>query len=248
MLRPKHLLAITAAIVFLVVIGVIATGHKTPFPQNSDNVHPSAASTYGGIEGYAFDNEGRPVNRAVISLERVDSLKSLVPSTSSDEQGSFRFSNLRPGVYRIHGGKEEDGYPNSMYRIYSGGVQESPQVTITNNQVVSNVIIRLGPKAAKLKGIITDAETGLPIENARITLSCPDVPNSKLMTGPNKLGSKGVFELLAPSRPFSLEVEADGYEDWYYPLNKTTGALETLRMSPEVTSELNVKLQRRARK
>lgn len=138
-----------------------------------------------------LDAEGQPVGGGQVTLDKVGSSGSvLLPVGTTDEHGEFSFSELTPGEYRVNASKEEDGYPNTRFELYSTGVESVPRVTVYAGQVTSDVVVRFGPKAPKIVGKVVDAETGEPLENAIIVISRLGEPGSRLMTGPNKEDEK----------------------------------------------------------
>ena len=150
---------------------------------------------------------------AQVTLDKVGSWGStLLPVATTDEHGEFSFPELMVGEYKVNASKEEDGYPNTRFVLYSTGAEVVPQVTVYAGQVTSDVVVRLGPKAPKIVGKVVDAETGEPVGNAIMVISRPGEPRSRLMTGPNKEEVKGGFELLVPPVPVMIEISAPGYE------------------------------------
>lgn len=227
------LVVITGIIV--AVRGVAVSDRERAVPQ-VDN------SQTGTIEGQVFDDNGRTVAEATIYLIKVGELKSLLPTATSDQNGKFSITNLRPGLYELHGSKEKERYSDSGSEFYSNGLTPQQQVAVLGGQVTSNAVVRLA-KAAKLTGRVVDASTGKAIENARITLHRIDQPQSFYRTGLNPPRLKGGFSLLAPPAPFTITVSALGYEDWTYSGSDNGKRTDVLQLAPEKTKDFTIALR-----
>jgi|ERR1043165_35952 5-hydroxyisourate hydrolase-like protein (transthyretin family) len=210
----KGFLAPAAVAVALVIAAVVITVSGLSSSRRLErDQHSDAGLGRGGLKGRVLDGEGQPLAGAQVTLNKVGSSVSvLLPVGTTDEHGEFSFSELMPGEYKVNASKEEDGYPNTRFELYSTGAEVVPQVTVYAGQVTSDVVVRFGPKAPKIVGKVVDAETGEPIENAVIVISRLGEPGSRLMTGPNKEDEKGGFALLVPPVPVIVEISAPGYE------------------------------------
>ncbi len=96
-------------------------------------------------------------------------------------------------------------------------------------------------KAAKLIGRIVDAATNKRIQNATVTLRHAGSSDNLYST---TVGSKGVFEILAPTVPFTIEVSAPGYKKWRYKEAGSTSQTDALHLAPTDTKKINILLNR----
>ena len=141
MLRKGFLAAVTVAGV-LVIAGVIVTVSglsSSRLPARSQN---TADLGRGGLKGRILDSEGQPMVGAQVTLDKVGSWGStLLPVATTDEHGEFSFPELMVGEYKVNASKEEDGYPNTRFVLYSTGAEVVPQVTVYAGQVTDLVPI-----------------------------------------------------------------------------------------------------------
>lgn len=202
----------------LIIGGVIvaASSYSTPRRLHIDPAPPQHQQTNSGmVKGQVLDMKGQSVSNAIVlALETEVGMAGKVPMAYTDRRGMFLFKRLPPGTYEISVEKREDGYPPTYLSFYSAGFVEVPRVTVYEQQTISDVVARLGPKATKLVGSIIDATTNEPIKNlqdVQITLRRVDNPEISYSTGPD---IEGNFDILVPSAPFTLEVSAPGHEKW----------------------------------
>lgn len=205
-------------------------------PQNGD----------GQIEGRILTSDGNPINQAkvyaVLKLEGPVIRRH--PLTFTDENGRFVLPRLAAGEYAIHAFKESEGYPNLTFNFYAAayGGQSLPTVIVRSGKISRGVTIKLGPKAGRLVIKVTDAISGLPIENAEVALNHQGKPLTLFKSGATERG--GVFRLLAPSSVnINLEVTAKGYRSWRYLRTEKNRQIDTLQVSPGTDLEIMVTLQ-----
>lgn len=131
---------------------------------------PAAAVRNSCIAGIVVDENRKPVagmNVEAFPLFSPNSYaKDSYPSIVSDEKGKFKITDLESGTYALYSSNEAAGYPstrNSFYRT----VNELPtQAT----QKCSSAVVKVGPKAARLKIKALDASTGAPLANFGVSL------------------------------------------------------------------------------
>jgi len=218
-----------------ITVGVPYIG-MLPFVQNV--THSS-----GTIAGRVLDAGWQPVSGAQVLVERSDIPMGKLPFVYTDEQGKFLIKDLATGTYMVYVAKEEDGYPPTYSAFHFVGPVDIPRITIDAQHVTPEVIIQMGPKAARVIGRIVDAITKKPIENAQIILRRIDNTDYSYLTGPNQLEEKGAFKILVPSVPFTIKVSAPGYEDWYYGGNDSKEKAGALKLAPNTTKELLISLR-----
>ena len=195
------------------------------------------SSQDGSIEGQVIDSQGQPVAGARVFFEKSDFLTGPLPSATTDKQGVFSIHELPPGLYRVFVEKEKDGYASTGLPFHDLGSIAIPQVAVLAQQTTSNILVKLGPKAATLAGEIVDATTGRPVENTQIALQRVDDLSKIYVTAADL---KGKFKILVPPVPFTIEVSAPGYQDWKYRDNNLKA--DTIHLSPGVSKQLIISL------
>src|SRR6266545_82118 len=220
-------------VVVIVSYGVIRSQH----------IHQNRATRTGAIQGRVLNPEGRPVSGAEVHALRSDLTTGKLPAAYTDNRGRFLIEDLIPGRYTVSAAKNEDGYPNTSSAFHSFGRVNAPQVSVDSQKVTPGIVIRLGPKAARLVGYIVDVETNKAIQNlqnVQVTLRRVDHPDYAYSTGPNL---EGRFDLLVPSVPFTISVKALGYEVWHYRKDGSKEQAEALQLAPNTTKQLIISLR-----
>lgn len=229
-------LVIFLAVLSLAGIGLIRAGSPQPVAQN-DNAQ------VGAIEGRVLDSNGQPINGAIVLADRPDVLLRPMPRAWTNENGEFVINGLTPGSYVLHSAKEADGYPRTEFNFYDTGESFESEVSVSEHQPAPKVVIQRGPKAATLTGLVVDASTNQPLEHAAITVRRAGQPERFLRTGLYQREIKGGFRLLVPSQPFSLQVSAPGYEDWYYRVRGEKAQASALLLASGTTKNFLIALR-----
>ena len=202
--------------------------------------------SYGAVEGVVVDSEGRSVAGAVVELRpgSQTAVPDKLPSALTDQRGRFFLDGLIPGEHVIYTSKEEAGYLPAYDAFFVVGGAALPKVTVLDRQVTGGVVIRLGAKAAWVRGRVMDANTQRPLDEAELVLTREDNPEVSLSFGIDP--QDGGFRRAIPPIPMRLTVRSPGYEDWHYGEGETEKS-RTLRVRPEATVELNIYLRPRAK-
>ncbi len=199
-------------------------------------------TSLGAIEGQVLDATGHPLSRVrVYATVFGGPLKGRLPSCFSNEKGKFLLSSLAPGTYMLHGVKEDEGYPDTLFAFYVFSPEAVPVVTVDADGVTRDVVIRLGQKAGKLVGRIVDAVTNKPVENPGITLYREDDRNVYVSLSTNR--PDGQFEFLIPPTGAKMKVSASGYESWYYGKDGSERAAGVLSISADTSKEVVISLR-----
>lgn len=194
----------------------------------------------GRIEGLILSPEGKPVAGATVSaLELSHPFVGRVPTSLTDQNGHFLIDGLEAGPYMLYAGKEEENYPETNNYFY--GPDPPREVTVHEGRVTKNVVLRLGPKGARLRGRVVDAETTKTISNASMSLVRED--DSAASMG-SSVGKAGEFNALVPgNKPFRLKVSAPGYHPWYFGTDGTEEHAAPIEMKPGESKELTIRLK-----
>ena len=167
----------------------------------------------GTIEGIVTDSAGSPVPNATVYVLQ----NGRTPATVTDAQGNFVLKNVAIGKQRIFAYKESDNYPNPVWSFYGDAHSQEgfPLVTVPENGPLRNVIVRLGPKSARLLLTVSDAITKQPISGAAVFLNHEGKP--KTLFNPGAAGRSGELAVLIPvGVAIKLKVTAEGYQTWNY--------------------------------
>jgi hypothetical protein len=219
-------------IVLLIVVGISYA--MLPATTQSLHIHQAIASPSGAIEGRVLDANEQPVSKAEVHFLKSDFTTGKIPAVYTDKEGVFSIKGLASGVYTISVGRKEDDYAHTDSPFYSIGLIPAPQVNVNERQTTPDIVVRLGPKAAKLVGRVVDASTNKPIknlQNVQITLRRIDHPDHSHSTGSDL---DGEFNILVPSVPVTIEVSAAGYEK---------GRLDVLQLRQEEVKRLDISLR-----
>lgn len=166
------------------------------------------------ISGNTHDGAGHNVPGVVVCAFPVEvDQKVVVRCGRSDAAGRFTIMSLKAGKYTLSSKKLPEGYMPQRHPFYKNPSMPEPEVTVGGSNLNSFVSINLGPKHGSLAGSNVDAATGLPVENARIILCQAASPQVCFFMSAKD--AKGRFSLLAPHVPFTLRIEAEGYETWF---------------------------------
>ncbi len=165
------------------------------------------------IKGQVLDDQGRPVSGAVVTAAPDAGLRGRLPSASSNARGEFTIPVYRTGGFLVAASKLADAYPSSSIPFYYPTEASSARVFVGEDRAAPFATIRLGSKAGKITGSIVDAKTGQPVKDAQITLCRAEVP--KYCYRPFTKYPGGQFNIFVPPVPFTIQISASGYQDWY---------------------------------
>ena len=109
----------------------------------------------------------------------------------TDAQGNYAFTDLETGTYSLF--------------FQKGGYEEIEMADITLQEGNNELNVQMPPVVvlANLYGVVTDAETGYPLEGVRVSIN-------GLTTYTNGSGYYG-FEELTPGS-YTVTFEKEGYE------------------------------------
>jgi Carboxypeptidase regulatory-like domain/PDZ domain len=154
----------------------------------------------GFVEGHVVDDQGNPVTKFSLSSTSLARMgrRSVMRSFDSSE-GTFRLGPLA-------------AERQLLYAVASGYQPErSKPVVVRSGETVKNVVLRLG-RSGELLGQVTDAGSGQPIRNARVT---PTGWGSRALSRSTGVTTNagGYYTLRSvPDSRTSLRVQASGYQ------------------------------------
>jgi hypothetical protein len=165
----------------------------------------------------------------------------MAPYDTSDANGTFAISKLEYGSYSVTAKKPEEDYPDLSWPFYAGFKAKLTIVKLSAQHQTARVALHLGEKAGILKGTVSDAVTGKPL-NANVEFR-------RVQELGNFLSASGLttaeFRILIPSNvAITMLVSLDGYEDWAY-TNDREPTSHSIRLLPEEVMYLDIRLRPR---
>lgn len=184
----------------------------------------------GAIGGLVLDEGSAPVVGANVSVDPVDGRAhgSLVRSVETDASGRFVLDRLSWGKYKVLAKKEDAGYPDLRWSLYSDDMY--PMAEIGPSSPKAAVCIQLGPRAGILTGLVSNARTGAPV-GASFRLTRSASPRKWILSA----AAPDYRVLLPSSTDVLLEVSAPGFKTWKFP--------STLNLQPGAEMHLDIALE-----
>ncbi len=141
---------------------------------------PGRANLYGKVTDSVT---GDPISGVMVTLDGMQ--------VYTDAQGNYAFTDLETGTYSLF--------------FQKGGYEEIEMADITLQEGNNELNVQMPPVVvlANLYGVVTDAETGYPLEGVRVSIN-------GLTTYTNGSGYYG-FEELTPGS-YTITFEKEGYE------------------------------------
>ena len=195
------------------------------------------------ITGQVKDAYGHPVPNAKVLARLTPPTSGRIPAGYTDPDGNFSIVVRTPGTYRLYAGKEELFHPIADCPYYDVDRIIPPEVMVADKETINAGTVLLNSQGAKLALRIVDAETGDPINEAGIGFRRDDNPDSWLGVGLGQADA-GKITVLVPSIPIRIEVQADGYKNWYYGGDGTIKQALSLYLIAGTTEELEIRLRR----
>lgn len=185
-----------------------------------------AVAQTGCITGVVLDDTGNPLSKINVEAQKLVQINPPRITTQTDANGKFEMHDVPAARYTVGVNDVKRNYPGSGSMFLYG--KADPQITVTVSDVCENVVLRLGPPAARLKLSVEDAITREPIKEPTVLMLRSGQHDRFSTWAPN-------HEVLVPSlAEFQLEVQAAGYEK---------AAPMTLALQPGEVRELSFDLQ-----
>ncbi len=193
----------------------------------------------GFIIGTVVTPNGDPVQDAHVSAEVMDGEKIVtVLATQTDDHGTFSFTGLALGKYRVYAEKRESGYLSTRRDIFSF----RPDITavLSETSPTFNSVIRFDPKAGIISGWVRDATSGRSIP-AHFSLAPVSVRGGWSTTG---TAGDVEFRLQIPSNTeIRFGACSEGYKRWIYANPSDSSQISSIKLKPESELELEIKLE-----
>lgn len=184
--------------------------------SNSSSEHLGQRTT-GSIEGTVKDAQGAVISQASIVVKKKDSNAEV--STTSNDEGYFKVSNLDPGKYTLT--VSASGFASTEAEV---------EVNIAQSRV--HEIVLGEPVNGKIKGLVRDQSGHQPLAKAKITIKRSDDGTSS----DTETDNQGNYEKpgLAPGN-YSVEANAAGYRP----------QVKRVSLGPRQVKGVNFDLQKR---
>ena len=162
---------VAAAVIFLCLIGF--------------SVSAEAQSTFGSIVGVVHDTTQAVVPGASVKIRRLED--NSIRSTTSDENGSFEFVNLKPGNYSL--AAQAEGFAEFQVPSAELNARQALRIDVTLGIKSQSQVVEVSDTVAVINtenGVISDSKnnqlmTQLPLNNRATTTS----PLAALALSPN---------------------------------------------------------------
>lgn len=146
-----------------------------------------ATSRIATISGNAVSSSGRPITRGVLMLSsNVGGANMMTMGTPLKPDGSFLFSNVSPGDYRIQ--VQHAPAADEVVLFSSGGApgteSGSVSVTVTGNDVTGLTIVT-SPGATASGRVVFEGAAKPPIAASALNITAPSVEFGLMMMGGN---------------------------------------------------------------
>jgi hypothetical protein len=200
------------------------------------------APQFGGIEGTVVDNNGQPISGSIVYAAKTDFVTGTIPVALTDKLGKFTLKSLPPGIYKLSAKKEDDGYPDPESAFHYGRLPANLlQVTVNENQITQNVIVKTGTRMGVLTINVVNATTKQPIKSSKVTLRRLDNTEFLYITGAYDADGANK-KIPVPSVPFTVEVSTPSYAVWRYRKEGSLKQGDSLQVDQGETKKLDVLL------
>jgi hypothetical protein len=168
----------------------------------------------GVITAKVVDEQGSVVSDAIVRMGPPPGQKMihyLVPECKTDASGSCSLGHLPMETYLVTASKPSDGYADPSIDLY-GHHNKPTVVNLTPDGPSANVLVSIGPRAARLSLKIVDSVTDAEIGNSMIILRNASNPSEWVSV---RKSSQSTF-LVPPDTDTLVEVSAEGYKEWRF--------------------------------
>ena len=193
------------------------------------------------IKGQVLDDQERPVSGARVVARPDGGLRGRMLTATSDSRGEFSIAVYKSDSFRVTASKPADGYPDSATPFYYPIENSLAHVWVIEGQAAPFATVLFGPKAGNITGHIVDTDTGQGVNDFQITLCRAEAP--KYCYKHSTKQARGQFSVLVPAAPFTVQVSAVGYEDWFG-ADPGERHAESIQVGPGTTKQLSMTLAR----
>ncbi len=185
------------------------------------------------LSGKVVDKSGKPIADARVQVFLANYRWAGIrnPVAKTDDSGNFALAIPRVGTYTIIADKVVAGFPSTYQLFYNPEKGLRPLIIVSEESPTPVVTVLLPEHHAAISGAIVKAGTNKPVTSALIKLCRMEAPQY-CFTHLNR-SVDGKFLLAAIDGPFSVDITADGYNDWFmsFPKGLTAGAVRQLEVA-----------------
>jgi len=191
----------------LPIVAVLALTAATAFANITD------PKCNGVLHGVALNADGQPVPRVQLMLLPLGiDVDYVLPTTTTDQAGAYRFENVCPGRFTVVVEDEQAGYPSYVWAAYflnEETKKKTQEVSLAPGRSEVELPVPVPSKAGVLDLRVHNRRTGSKIRNVQVILK-PQHSNGDWITF-----NSDTEELLVPSDTnLLLRVNADGFREW----------------------------------
>ena len=196
---------------------------------------PDEASARGVIYGTVFDQSGNTAKEIELTVDPLGvGLKGMLPHTTTDQNGHYRFNNIPWwGGYAVFGDDEPAGYSQAVAPLadFHGNIQE---VTLSPEHPEAEFNLYLPAKAGFLEIHLTNRQTGKAIQAVQVTVLRADDPTRYFSL--SCLTTRAI--LVPPDTALLLHVTSAGFREW----SRSAGGGLPIRVGSDEHFKLDVEL------
>lgn len=214
---------IPAVIAVLALTAVAATANITD-PKCSGVLH-----------GAALNEDNQPVPRVGLMLLPLGvDLAYILPTTTTNEAGLYRFENVCSGRFTVVVDDERAGYPSYVWDAYFLSEAKLQEVVLIPGGSEVELPVSVPPKAGVLDLRVRNRRTGDEITNVQVILK-PQHSDHAWITFNSDAG-----KLLVPSNTdLLLRLKSDGFRQWKEATNKG----KPIRLQPSAHFTVEAELE-----
>jgi hypothetical protein len=214
------------------ILAVIAVLALTAVAASANITDPKCN---GVVHGVALNEDSQPVPRVGLMLLPLGvDLAYVLPTTTTNEAGLYRFENVCPGRFTVVVEDERAGYPSYVWAAYFLSETKLQEVVLVPGGAEVELPVPVPPKAGVLDLRVRNRRTGDEITNVQVILK-PQHSNHDWITFNSDAGM-----LLVPSNTdLLLRLKSDGFRQWKEAANKGT----PIRLQPSAHLTVEAELE-----
>lgn len=228
------------------VAGLLAATALVPqaMPQQRRQYAPEERAVPGArVSGLVVDPEGQPVHGAKVGLLGDSKYPWRV---RTNREGRFTLIVPNPGTYRAIADRREEGYAETHFYFNNADVAlDLPRVTVYGQETIDDVVVRLGPKQARLVVCLRNAETGTAVEQLSSRLARSNQPEAWIIGGAQAVRNRaGCFDMLVPPAvPVDVEISAPGFQPHRFTSDASVEAAPPITLESGEVREIVLELR-----
>jgi hypothetical protein len=217
------------------VVSLVFLASSLGYSQSGSRTNEQKMLPEGRVTGTVLDEFSQPINKAnVCTVIYLPSKSDARCFAYTDKTGQFQIDHVPMGTYGVVASKIDDGYTDF-------GTAPVQKVTITPEEPLANVMLKLGPRAGILIPLVKDKVTGKLVPDFFLNWRV-DVPGGT-WTGASGFSQWTTRTSIPAGKDVSLQVSAPGYQTWVYANPSNQSRPSYLRLESGERKSLNVELE-----